>query len=239
MPYRRLPNTDRARLRALSTACTKGKEISPFKLCFSQKAYQQSISFIGLFEQSVNNYSSAFKIQAVRNKDFINAQQKVKLYVSHFIQVMNMAISRGELKPQIREFYGLDKSDKKVPPISTESELIYWGEKIIEGESKRIATGQSPITNPTIAVVRVRYHNFIDAHNNQKILQQNSHRAQKKLAEMRENADRIILQIWNEIEESVAAMDEQERLRIGQEYGIVYVYRKGEQMPDNGSVESV
>ena len=228
MPYRRLPNTDKARLRALFKARKMGKEIPPFKLLFSQNGYQKAISFVRLFEQSVNTYATAFKIQAERNKEFIEAQKKAKLYISHFIQVMNMAIARGELKPEIREYFGIDKNEKKVPPLSTEKELIDWGKKIISGESKRTFSGQTPITNPTIAVVRVRYDNFMELLNNQKILQQNSQRAQLKLLEMRDDADSIILQIWNEVEESTKNLREEEKITIGQEYGLVYVYRRHE-----------
>ena len=38
-----------------------------------------------------------------------------------------------------------------------------WGKRIIEGEEYRIKKGGSPITNPTIAVVKVRFENFIEA----------------------------------------------------------------------------
>jgi len=37
MPYRRLPNTDAARVRALKTALDKGKEVPPHKLAYSAK----------------------------------------------------------------------------------------------------------------------------------------------------------------------------------------------------------
>ena len=38
-----------------------------------------------------------------------------------------------------------------------------WGKRIIEGEEFRIRKGASPITNPTIAVVKVRFENFLEA----------------------------------------------------------------------------
>ena len=41
MPYRRLPNTDVARLRALRIAFEKGKELPPFQLAFSQTTLQK------------------------------------------------------------------------------------------------------------------------------------------------------------------------------------------------------
>lgn len=228
MPYRRLPNTDRARLRAIKAAYQKGKQIPPFKLAFSQNAFQRLQSFYTSFEQSINNYNNTFKVQTERNKEYILLHKKAKLYVSHFIQVMNLAVAREELKPEVREFYGIDKDEKRVPSLNTEKELVYWGEKIIEGETTRTFKGQTPITNPTIAVVRVRFENFKEALNNQKVLQQNSQRALKKLSDMRTEADQIILQVWNEVEASFKDMEEKERLESASEYGVVYVYRKSE-----------
>ena len=51
------------------------------------------------------------------------------------------------------------------PHLNTENELMSWGRRIIEGEEFRIRKGGSPITNPTIAVVKVRFENFIEALN--------------------------------------------------------------------------
>ncbi len=36
MPYRRLPNTDSARIRAMKAALSKGKNMHPFNLAYSQ-----------------------------------------------------------------------------------------------------------------------------------------------------------------------------------------------------------
>jgi hypothetical protein len=41
--------------------------------------------------------------------------------------------------------------------------MMSWGRRIIEGEEFRIKKGGSPITNPTIAVVKVRFENFIES----------------------------------------------------------------------------
>ena len=54
--------------------------------------------------------------------------------------------------------------NKTRPPL-TETEVIDWGKRLIDGEVKRKMNGNSPITNPTIAVVRVHYDNFIEANN--------------------------------------------------------------------------
>lgn len=228
MPYRRLPNTDSARLRALKTALKKGKDLPPFKLAYSQSTFSKVELFINNFEKSMAHYKSAYAIQVDKNREYQLIQKKAKLYLSHFIQVINMAISRGELPALVRTVYGMDPDERKVPTLHSERELIDWGKIIIEGESQRLSKGQPPVTNPTIAVVKVRYQNFIDSFNHQKILQQNTHRAQLELDTLRQRADEIILSIWNEVEEHYKELPDDERRDRATEYGVVYVYRKNE-----------
>lgn len=241
MPYRRLPNTDIARLRALMSAVKKGKELPPFKMAFSQSTFSKAELFINNFEKASANYKAAYSKQIERNKDYQNASKKARLYLSHFIQVLNMAISRGELSDKVRQTYGLDSDERKLPNLSTDKELLDWGKRIIQAETERISKGQPPITNPTIAVVKVRYENFVEALNHQKILQQNTQRCQNELEELRRKADEIILDIWNEVEETFKNLPDHERREQAQDYGLVYVYRKNEikglQMLEKGFVD--
>jgi hypothetical protein len=46
MPYRRLPNTDTARIKAMKTALEKGKELPPNKLAFSSKTIVRLQKFL-------------------------------------------------------------------------------------------------------------------------------------------------------------------------------------------------
>ena len=228
MPYRRLPNTDSSRLKALTSAYNKGKELPPFKLAFSQSTYQKVQSFLNQFEHSMTLQKHAYSTQIQKNKEYINTLRKVKLYISHFIQVMNLAISRDELPESTRAYYKLDSHDKKVPLLNTEAEIIQWGQNIIDGETNRIREGKTPITNPTIALVRVKYEQFLEAYNHQKTLQKNTAREQKKLSELRTIADDIIVNIWNEVEETFNDLPEDLRRDKAKEYGLIYVYRKNE-----------
>ena len=228
MPYRRLPNTDAARIKALSVAYKKGTDLPPFKLAFSQSTFAKIELFINSFEKAMINYKAAYNIQVEKSKDYIVHTKKAKLYLSHFIQVVNMAIARGELPEKTRTLYGMDIDEQKVPALSTEKDLIEWGKKIIDGEAKRIMNSQQPITNPTIAVVKVRYENFVESYNHQKILQQNTQRMLNELDALREKADEIILNIWNEVEASFKDLPDDLKREKSTDYGLVYVYRKNE-----------
>jgi hypothetical protein len=228
MPYRRLPNTDSARLKALKSALEKGRELPPFKLAYSQSTFQRVQSFLPSFEKVMLETKNSYETQVEKNKEYIKLIKKAKLYISHFIQVVNMAILRGELPASERVFFDLDEDEKKTPSLNTESELFDWGKKIIEGEDLRKAKGRSPITNPTMAVVRVRYEQFVDAYRFQKILQKNHQRDQENLAGLRSTADEIILMVWNEVEAYYQELNDQEKRNNAMTYGLVYVYRKNE-----------
>lgn len=228
MPYRRLPNTDIARQKALHVAYSKGKEILPFKLAFSQQAYQKVQSFLPSFDKAMVEAKQSYESQVEKNKDYVAIMKKARLYLSHFIQVVNMAILRGELPLAERSLFGLDPDERKTPTLHTESELIEWGDKIIQAENMRKAKGRSPITNPSIAVVRVRYEQFTDASRFQKTLQKNHHRAQENLSKLRSRADEIILQVWNEVEAHYSDLEDNERRENAINYGLNYVYRKNE-----------
>jgi hypothetical protein len=150
------------------------------------------------------------------------------MYVTHFIKVMNMAIFRGELPVETRAFYGIPTDDPTVPSMNNENELVSWGRRIIDGEIFRIKKGGSPITNPTIAVVKVRFEQYLDTLNFQNIISKRSQEYTLKVNELRKEADEIILILWNEVEAKYALLGEPERRASCEKYGIVYFFRKGE-----------
>ena len=228
MPYRRLPNTDAARLRALRKAYELGKEIPPFKLAFSQSTLHELNSFLPSFEKALFEYKQAYANQVDRNKDYLPDLKKAKLYISHYIQVLNMAIQRGEFPESERSFYGIKENESRIPPLITESDVIKWGEKLMHGEHLRALKSRTVITNPTIAVVKVRYEKFLDAYKFQKTLQKNLSRAQERIGTLRTVADEIIVKIWNEVEKKYQNLPENEKREKASVYGVVYVFRKNE-----------
>ena len=228
MPYRRLPNTDKSRLRALKTAHDQGKEIPPFNLAFSQETLQHLSSFLPKYEKALSEYHNTYKTQTSNQKQYQNKLKKARLYISHFIQVVNMSIIRGEMQPQTRLYYGLKENDKRLPSLTSEKDLVEWGKRIIEGEQQRKSKGLPPVTNPTIAVVKVNYDNFVDAYQFQKQLQENHHRAAEKINALRKEADEVISHIWDEVEASFSKESEETKRARAKKYGVVYVFRKNE-----------
>jgi hypothetical protein len=228
MPYRRLPNTDAARIRALRMALEKGREVHPSHIAFSPKTVVRLQKFLPQYENIIQLQRQSYASQNSKSRDYADSVRKARIYLTHFIRVMNMAIYRGELPAETRAFYGLATNEAAVPPLNTENELISWGKRIIEGEEYRIRKGGCPITNPTIAVVKVRYRNFLDAWNFQKTITKRTLDYTEKNCEFRKEADEIILNIWNEVENTHSTLPDDQRMAASEDYGIVYFYRKNE-----------
>jgi hypothetical protein len=228
MPYRRLPNTDQARLRALKTAQNKGVQLPPMELAFSQKLLFDIKAFMPQYEQAIQQYQFSRDRQAKFGKSLSEQFKMARMYISHFLQVVNMAIARGELKPEVRTSYGLDRDSKAIPEISTEQQLIDWGKKVIEGEEKRMGQGGSRVFNPTIAMVRMRFEKFQENYDFHKDLLRTSQKMQDKVAIERETADQLIVNIWNGVEATFNDLEPEEKREKASDYGVVYIYRPSE-----------
>jgi hypothetical protein len=228
MPYRRLPNTDSARLKAFHAALEKGADLPPFKLAFSQGTLAKIQSLLPQYNQALYEHRNYYDQLLEKSRDYQKYLRKARLYISHFIQVVNMAIQRGELPSNTRSYFNMDKDEKKLPLLQTDQDVIDWGKKIIEGEKVRRMEGLTAITNPTIAVVKVHCDKFDEVHNNHIILKKRHQKAQDNLIEKRDVADQLIQQLWNEVENTFRELPEDLKRKKSSEYGVVYVYRKNE-----------
>jgi hypothetical protein len=229
MPYRRLPNTDQSRLRALKTAIQKEDKLGYNNHVISFKTILDAKNFLTLFEKQQLHYQQTLENQINANKRYQQIIHNARIYVSHFIQVFNLAVIRGDIKKEHKLFYQLDPEIHNVPDLSTEAAILHWGKCIIDGENERIRNGGLPIYNPAIAKVKVHYEIFKEYKSTQKIHQNSTSRQWEELVGMRKKADDIILEMWNEIENYYKDLEPYNRLQSCMAYGIVYYYRKGEQ----------
>lgn len=230
MPYRRLPNTDEARVRALRMAVEKGSEYDAYDLVISLKTLTEARNFLRGFEGAQTYYKQCYENQAKSSRKHQANVKTARLYVSHFIQVLNMAVLRSDIKKANKELYGLSVNNYSVPDLTSEAAIAEWGNKIIIGEQKRLSlVGGVAIYNPTIAKVKVHYDIFMEGYERQKSLQLITSRSLENLASMRDTADQIILDIWNQVEKKFEDVrPPEERLAKCREYGVVYYYRSNE-----------
>ena len=229
MPYRRLPNTDQARIRALKSAVGKGDVYNVNELAISLNTLSEARNFLSKFEIAHNYYAQCYDNQVKESPKHQSNVKTARLYISHFIQVLNLSVLRSEVKPIHKKLYCLPIDNYNVPDLTSEAAMVEWGKRIIEGERKRTSQGGVPIYNPTIAKVRVHYDIFTDSYDRQKNLQALTARSLDSLSTMRTTADELILDIWNQVEKKFEDVSPNEkRLELCRDYGLIYYYRTGE-----------
>ena len=108
--------------------------------------------------------------------------------------------------------------------------MLDWGDNLIDGVQYRISNGGgNPIYCPSIALLKVNYEYFKENYTRQKQFQNNSARESGNVAQYRNDADALILEVWNEVERYFEGVkDEEEKRYMCEEYGLVYVFRRGE-----------
>lgn len=228
MPYRRLPNTDNARIRSLSTAIEKCADTDYQDVAVEMKTLQEAKNVVLRFQRACDRYQQTFDIQVKANKTFQQKVKNARMYLSHFVQVLYMCVIRSEIKVEHLKLYGLEDSNLIVPDMIANESLLEWGEKIINGEEARTAKGGVPIFNPTIAKVKVMFSIFKDGYQTQQIHQKATNRVLNEVAGLRGEVDKIIFDIWEQVEKKNEHLPLMERLDKNREYGLVYYYRKGE-----------
>lgn len=230
MPYRRLPNTDQARVRALRNAIMENEsriDAGDFQLPYP--LINEAKNYLSDFEKALAQYQQALDAQVSANKNYQHESHVARLYISHFIQVLNLAVLRKDIKRDHKVFYHLKPDDFTVPDLSTEAAILKWGQILIDGETERMRNGGAPMYNPGIAKVQVHYEEFKDYKISQKIYQQSTARYLQRVADKRKEGDAIILRIWNEVEAHFAMLPPYKRLMECQKYGLVYYYRRKEE----------
>jgi hypothetical protein len=236
MPYRRLPNTDNSRIRALKIAIDKSSTF------FGQNVISLDIQrlryMLRNFETAQIRYKDSLEAQASANRKFQRLVKNARLYISHFIQVFNFCVIRNEIKKEYKQLYGIDPDNFTVPDLTSNDSLLFWGENIIRGEQNRTAQGGIPIYNPTIARVNVAFSQFKDAYFTQKTYQNTTSRQLESLSQQREDIDATLILLWNQIEGAFSYLQPKERLERCKEYGVVYYLRKEEREKEENQLNN-
>ena len=227
MPYRRLPKTDQARIRALRTAVESCVQNGVFTNVLSHNTYYKAKTFLDKFSREVAVYKRCVAEQSTKrgNEKYEAALKRARMYVSHFIQVLSMCIMRGEVARSKRPYYGLPENEDTVPNLFSEAAVLEWGVKVIEGERRRQGEGGIPIYNPTMGRVSVVFEMFKEMYDRQQSLQRRTAEALQNISDMRFEADEIIFEAWAEIEKAFSAFQGEARLRKCAQYGVIYYDR--------------
>lgn len=228
MPYRRLPSTDLSRIAALRKAVVNEGVRYHDQLVLSYRTIQDARQMLSKLEKAQTLYQQAYDTQIKVGKSFKIETKTAHMYVSHFVQVLNMCIERGEIKKDVKRLYGLDPNSNVIPDLSKEQNLQEWGEKIIKGEEERCKNGGFPIYNPSIAKVKVHYNIFSDHLYNQNELRKTTQRYLDAVTGLRPIVDDIILDMWNQVELTFSDLPMEAKIERCRAFGVIYYFRTSE-----------
>ena len=228
MPYRRLPKTDQARLHALQKAIQQAANADFKNQAITYRTLTEAQRFLMVFENQVAQYHANFDSKVTANRRYRHRVHNARMYISHFIQVLNLSVIRGEIKRAQKELYKLDPKSNALPDLTTEEGLLEWGQNIIEGEQKRTAAGGFPIYNPAINKVMVHYEMFKEDYTSHIMHKKTHTRVFEDTETLRRQADEIILSIWDQVENFYKDELPYAKLQKCQAYGMIYYYRTGE-----------
>lgn len=228
MPYRRLPKTDTARLRALKTLLENDSIYTARNRFIDWKLLNRAQPLCDRLLTASEQYKACYNAQ-VRNSTKIDSLQKrATMYVSHFLQVLFMTVERGEIRRQALPLYGFPTDATALPGINTIEGLCAWAEKTIAGEKARIRQGGRPIYNPTIGMVATHYDIFREAYTSQRRLQDKTTAALGAVKAIRPEVDEVILELWNQIEAHFSTLPADKRFLEAGRLGVIYYNRKNE-----------
>lgn len=226
MPYRRLPNTDTARLKALKMVLDNNEIYTVRSRFIDWKTLNQAQSAYDKLFTACQQYKICVQAQ-IRNSSTIDKlQHKALMYVSHFLQVLFLSVERGEIRKQNLSLYGLPTDSTLLPKVKNAESLIEWGMKVVEGEKARLKKGGRPIYNPTIGMVSTHYDIFKDTYERQKSLQTRTLMAANDVKSLRPNADAVLLSLWNQIESYYEKESRDVMVDECRKLGVVYYTRK-------------
>jgi len=230
MPYRRLPTTDKARLRALEKALERVGEISVKNIPFTKYSIEELQSAKNQFYNTLRHYELDIKKQSENNKHYKEVFETARLYLSHFMQVLLFASERGEINGGIKYYGNLNEYQGRTPSLNSEQEILKWGKIMVDGEQRRVREGGSAIYSPSIALVKFKLQEFNDAAIFQQNLKRNTLRTFEKMQALRKTTNEFIAQLWTEIENhlELEAGSAEEKRKLAEEFGIVYVLRRKE-----------
>jgi hypothetical protein len=144
MPYRRLPNSVPAVLRTLNTAGDTYKNTAnPAERAISAEQFAKlddtaaPPSLLKRFAKEASDVDIAQAAQSPLTTDLAQKAAALTMAVSHFHQVLDLAITRGTFQAGARSYYGRDVSAASIPDLSNYDAVKEAAEKIVSGEAAR------------------------------------------------------------------------------------------------------
>ena len=228
MPYRRLPKTDAARLKALEAIAdnnlvytVEGRFVGRETVADIQRLY-------AALSDAISQYRLSMRTQVRYARRIEPLHHNAMTYVSHFLQVLFLAVERGEVPRGELRRYGIAEEAMVVPYLKTAEAVMEWAPKVISGEKERLKGGGRPILSPPIGAVIAHFDVFKAMFAAQRQYQTRTAKALADITALRPEVDEAILNVWNIVEKHFENEPPESRFQQCRQFGVVYYYRRHE-----------
>ena len=228
MPYRRLPKTDASRLQALRALTDSNASYTVEARFLDRSMIAEARQLCERLSQALEQYQLCMRTQVRYARRIAGLQHQAMMYLSHFLQVLFLAIERGEISRDILPMYGLEPGATAVPYLKTSEAVMEWAPKVIAGEKSRVKKGGKPVLTPPIGAVVTHFDVFKGMYDSQRQYQMRTKAALADISSLRTRIDEVILCLWNQIEQHYENEPPETRYTQCRRYGIVYYYRRHE-----------
>lgn len=239
MPSRRLPNSIPSVLRTLRTAREQYKNtpdaleraISPEQFVKLADTGEPP-SLLMRFEKECSDVDLALASQGAMTGDFSQKAARLGMFVSHFHQVFDFAVSRGEFPAAARRYYGRDISAAGLPPLGTYDAVEEAAEAIVKGEADRAAAegaAHLAMANPSAAAVATALGAFRTARTAAQAAMANTDKQREEAGAMYPEAQEFAVDVCDTVEffyrKDPSASSRRAKCR---RWGVVYFFGQGE-----------
>ena len=124
--------------------------------------------FLNRLLKETGDVAAALSDQVQKTTAMNRLADRTSMYISHFYQALDNAITRGDLPSgaAARVYYKRDASGGPLPDLSTHAAIEVAADQLVKGENQRLAAegaGAVPITLPSVAQVGEQWDAFHDA----------------------------------------------------------------------------
>jgi hypothetical protein len=242
MPFRQLPSTHESCLKALQGASAKWLATTDATqrlitldqftryLDLTAPALGQTGSVYFRFKKETGEAAGALALQTPLTEELDLARGLLRLTISHFIQTLNNAITRGVLPRATRTQFTLAIDSDHVPDLFSDADLLLWAQRIEDGEAARLAgTGATAIAWPSAADVATLRDTFLEQAGPQSEAKDRTDREQGDVEQLAPEVLAAIKDLWDTVEFNLRfEPTNASRRRRARQWGVYYATRPGE-----------
>jgi hypothetical protein len=233
MPFRQLPASDPTRTQALQGALKKSTSTTGAAHLISAATTAALAALQPKWEKEIAERADASGQQSASTLALSAAADKLRLLVSHFIQVYQMGIARGDFAAAGRAVYELSVNEETVPNLDAEAALLLWADRIVKGDPRRVTQfSEAPMAMPAASAVAAALQSYHDKLAAQTDAKDQLEAEQADVIALRAEADQVIRDVWDEVEFALRQLEAPTLRRRAREWGVVYAQSPGE--PEEG-----